>query len=159
MRKSPQYEISDKEVSEDSKKLKKALIIGVIVLSLMVIVPVTLLLAFAYGGKTQVNINNTNIEIKAGLYGKNVDFKDIQQIYIKNSIPDMKKVVGIDSDSIKKGDFDISGYKGGSVFIESDKGPYLYIITNNNTVIIDFKDHYKTDKYFKEIKEKIIKQR
>ncbi|WP_010234149.1 hypothetical protein [Clostridium arbusti] len=136
--------------------LSKIMIIVVIV---VVVTPVSILLFEERMAKTNLNILDNEIEIKAGLADRYYKSNAITDVYLKDTIPKFNKINGVDMGNINRGKFNVQGLGEGFLFLESSKGPYLYIIMGKDFVIINDKDEQKIKHFYTELlkyKKKLI---
>lgn len=77
---------------------------------------------------------------------------DVKDVYLKDTIPNTSKIMGTGGiGSLKEGSFNVDGLGKGHVFTESSKGPFLYIIGNNDFIIYESKDAKKVNDVYKEV--------
>ena len=70
---------------------------------------------------------------------------------MKDTIPTIQKINGYSVASISRGKFSVDGLGDGTLFIEANNGPYLYIILGKDFVIINNKDTSVTRKLYTEL--------
>lgn len=143
---------SNENSAKDEKKRNKviAIVLGVIILS--VIIPVGVILGVELNARNVVNINGSDIEVKAGLESRTFSKYDVKKVYIRNEIPKFRKISGTNINNINRGKYEVNGYGEGNIFLETNKGPYLYVILKDGFVIINSSDGSKIHKYYEEIK-------
>lgn len=106
-----------------------------------------------YGTRpTEISINGRQLEI-SGVYGM---IDNIKTIDIRESIPRIKKKTnGFNYGSTLKGSFELEEIGNCKLFIESEKGPYIYLETESGTlIIINTESRSKTEELFDELKSK-----
>lgn len=150
--KTPQYEIREKAISEDEKKFNKLVIGGIIGIALVIIVIIFGFSIAGYSSKTEVTVTGGVLEIKSGSISDDLNVSDIKEIYTKDTVPSFKREAGYSMDNVNKGKFKISGYGEGTLFLTSNKGPYIYIIAKDDIVILNNKDAAKTLQIYNDLK-------
>lgn len=149
---SKRYELSEgTEKSKAQKYYNKTSIIAVSVLLIIVFGLIGGFMIEESLQSTTLSVDNKELNIKAGAVERFYDTKSINKIYINNTIPDHSKSSGEGIGSIERGTYDVNGLGKGSIFLESEKGPYLYVIMGKDFVIINNKDASKTKKFYKEL--------
>lgn len=130
-----------------------------LILALIIVGGVAIIVMSLFQGtkkEVQVVVTDSKIEIK-GQYGTDIDIKDIQDIKLVDTIPTIgKKVNGAGLGEFKKGDFDVEGLGTCRLFLHSEEGPFICIITDKKYTIINFKDASKTASVHEELK-KVLK--
>lgn len=139
------------KVEKITSKLK-----GVFVL--VIVFAAVLMVFISAGTKTSIKITRTNFQIKGGFISKNYSIKKITKIYLKDTVPETRKVMGDNIFGVKRGEFYVDGFGKGMLFLEKDKGPFIYVIMNKDFVIINNKNVSETKKIYNElIKQKFNK--
>jgi uncharacterized protein YpmB len=133
-------------------------LISVLIVLIIAIVGACLL-AFTQSNKikeeAEVLVESNKIEIKAE-YGISIDIKDISEIKLVDSIPTIEtRVNGADSSNHKRGDFKLKNLGVCKIFIDSNNGPFIYIIANNKYTIINYNDATKTKSLYEKLKQKL----
>lgn len=129
---------------EDVRKKKLYRIITTVV-SIFTVAIVAGLLYFATKVQANVTIDKQNITVSAGfLEGCQYKTDDIKDVFMKDTIPPASKIVGTGIGSLRRGSFNVEGLGNGHLYVETDKGPYLYIILKDSFIIINYKDAEKT---------------
>ena len=80
-----------------------------------------------------------------------IKISDVKDVYLKDTIPSTSKVIGTGLGNIREGSFNVDGLGKGHIFTESSKGPFLYIIGNNDFIIYESKDARKVNDVYKEV--------
>lgn len=103
-----------------------------------------------------IKTNSNKITVSGGdiFSNSSMQISDVKDVYIKDTIPGCSKIVGVAIGSIRKGTFNVDGLGKGHVYTESDKGPFLYIIGNNNFIIYESKDSAKVNKVYQDVLQK-----
>lgn len=153
--KSPKYQLSDGVKNKDAKKFNKMIGIGLGIVVLLGTLPVVFLLIAGHNTETKINISGGEYEIKSGVISYHNTFDEIKDVYIKNTIPKFHRVSGYSMDNINKGRYTVDGLGHGTLFLNANKGPYVYIITDDGFVIINDKDKTKTMEIYREIENKV----
>jgi len=121
----------------------------------MGIVSVILLGSFGmvlYGGRApEILVTSEYLEI-GGMYGVRQPMKDIAEVALKDSIPQItRKINGYNAGGIKKGAFYLEGLGRGTLFLQSSDGPFIFITTGDSFIIINFRDSRKTEELYNNI--------
>lgn len=90
----------------------------------------------------------------AGMYGQTIPIDEIEKVEIKNTRPSFTlKKNGVNVKSIKKGKFYAAKEGDYTIYLHSNKEPYLYIFSEKkNPVIINYKDANETYEVYKKLK-------
>lgn len=123
------------------------------VITLIVIIFVLLGALFLFGSKDpEVNITDDRIVVE-GMYGTTINRDKIQEITLEDQIPEVKrKVEGFDLGFILRGTFNLEDIGTATLFINSNKSPYVVIKADDKYFIINFKDSDKTIELYNSIK-------
>lgn len=149
---SSKYELFPNENSvKDEKKLNKVLAIVLCVITLSIAIPVGAILGVELNAKNVISIKDDEVKVKAGLESRTFSKYDIKKVYIKNGIPKFRKISGTNINSINRGKYEVDGYGEGNIFLETNRGPYLYVILKDGFVIINNSDASKIHKCYEEI--------
>ncbi|MDD3223984.1 MAG: DUF3784 domain-containing protein [Clostridium sp.] len=149
---SKRYELSGgKEKSESQKRYDKMSLRVVLTLVSIMFAAIIIFMVTQANASTSLSINKTSIDIKAGIVERTCNTNSVTKVYLKNTIPDHSKSTGMGIGSIERGTYDVNGMGEGAVFLESSKGPYLYVIAGKDFMIINNKDASKTKQFYKEI--------
>lgn len=123
-----------------------------ITVSIFTVAVVLGLLYLSVKVQTEVTIDKENITFSAGFLEKcKYKTNDIYDVSLRETIPSVSKVVGTSFGSLKRGVFDVEGLGRGHLYIETDRGPYLYIMLKDSFIIISYKDPEKTRGLYKMI--------
>lgn len=128
------------------------------VVTLVLILMVLSILEFGpvfYSGSTgKVEVGNSGVLI-SGMFGTTINFNEIKEVRLDESIPLIKlKTFGYSLGEIRRGKFKLEKIGTGKLFLETNKGPYVYLATDESFIIINFRDETKT----KELYEKIMSE-
>ncbi|MDP4090178.1 MAG: PH domain-containing protein [Bacillota bacterium] len=137
-------------------KFKKQADIG----SLKTIVGIILIIVI-FGGVflavkiSKVNLGTDSLKI-SGLYGISVKYDDIQQVSLKDSLPQkLDRTNGIDFFGELLGKFQAEGMDKLKLFVKSKEGPFIYITTKEGEyVILNLKDKNETGNLYNELSSK-----
>ncbi|MCD2347769.1 DUF3784 domain-containing protein [Clostridium guangxiense] len=152
---SGKYILSENENSIRSRQKQNKLgLIVILVIILVTIIPIGIIFGIELNGKTEVSVNGKEVKIKSGLESTSFNFNDIKKVYIKNTIPNFSKISGLNMEDINRGRFNVSGYGDGYIFLETNRGPYLYVMLKDGFVIINSKDASKVNGYYHKISNK-----
>ncbi|ERI93055.1 hypothetical protein HMPREF1982_01876 [Clostridiales bacterium oral taxon 876 str. F0540] len=134
--------------SSTQSKIAIGLVIGVLIASGILVGAL-----FTHGNKeTQVIVSDNLIDIK-GPYSSKYSIKGIESIELKDTMPEiLSKSIGYDMGSSQKGDFNLKGIGGARLYINNEKGPYIYIRKEGKYIIINLKDENKTRELYDDIK-------
>lgn len=141
----------DENSKKEEEKRNKIVLIVVLIIMIISIVPIGIYTGLNITAKTEVSINKNEVRVKSGMQSTMFKLEDVKNVYVKNTIPKFKKVSGVNAGNINKGRFKVDGYGEGYIFIETNKGPYLYVMLNDGFVIINSKDASKVNSYYKNI--------
>lgn len=146
------YILSQNEkTAKMEQKRSKMKIIAILIIIIIAVVPIGIILGVELNEKTVFSVNGKDVKIKAGIEKASFNLDDIKKVYIKNTIPSFSKINGFNLGDINRGRFNVSGYGDGNIFIETNKGPYLYIMLKNSFVIINSKNALKINSYYHKI--------
>lgn len=134
-------------VHMSKKKINKfSYIISAVVLLCSAIF--VLVLYLMINKETEIILNDQSFEVK-GLYGATYSYNDITMIELKNTLPKIiSKTNGADWGHVKKGFFDVTGLGNCKLYVLTNNGPYLYLKTKDNYVIINYTDKNKTNNLY-----------
>lgn len=150
--KSSKYELSEEASSKDKSKFNKMIAIGLGIVVIIALIPEILLLVAGHNTETKINISGSEYEIKSGIFSYHNTSNEIKDVYIKSTIPKFHRLSGYSMDNINKGKYDVDGLGHGSLFLSTNRGPYVYIITDDGFVIINDKNTVNTMKIYKDMK-------
>jgi len=123
-----------------AKTKGKIFFYGMITFATVIIITLSLFFLFSDFYNPTIKINNNNIVISDLTNSIDFEIKDIKEIDLLNSIPNMTKINGSETQAFARGKFNISDYgkteayifKGGSKYIIM-KLSNSYVIYNENT--------------------------
>lgn len=88
----------------------------------------------------------------SGLYGTTIPSEEITGISLENEIPRiLMRNNGLGYGEIQKGHFTLDGLGWGRLYLESNKGPFIYIFTTSGYTIINYKDPSRTEALYQTI--------
>jgi hypothetical protein len=91
-----------------------------------------------------IKVDSGSLIIK-GMYSLNQPVKDIKEVSLKDDPPAiLNKTNGIGFGNIMRGNFNVSDYGNGKLFLHLDSSPFVYVLYDDTYVIISFKDSNKT---------------
>lgn len=93
----------------------------------------------------KVEITSQTIDIK-GMYGVEIPVSSIENITLEEGMPKvLAKTNGFNAGGTLKGNFRLEGIGAAKLFIQSQAGPFIYIVTaQGDTVIINYRDGQQT---------------
>lgn len=101
------------------------------------------------------NVSEDRIEI-TGLYGETINFSHINKIYISDKIPDIKsRTNGSAFGGMLKGYFKVDQIGNAKLFINTKVPSFIFIETDNKTIILNERDEASTKELFTEL-EKLV---
>ena len=88
----------------------------------------------------------------SGVYGQEVDINEIQNISLKQDIPEViKKTNGSAINGMLKGNFELEEIGKATLFVDLSKSPYLFIETTSQKIIINLDDSHMTKALYDEL--------
>lgn len=103
--------------------------------------------------ESTVEIEGQQIRIE-GIYSTRVDLEEVIDIRMEDSIPKVKsRTNGYAFGDTLKGNFLLQELGKGRLYLHSDKGPFLYIMTEDSYTIINFNNPDKTRKLYDDLLE------
>lgn len=121
---------------------------------------VVLVLVFGFMQYTKstepsVTVDSQNLQVR-DMFGVKQALSGIKDISLKDEAPVViKKTNGTGLSDICRGSFEIAGLGVGKLFVHLDQKPFIYIITNESYIIINFKDSNKTRQLYDELKSQL----
>ncbi|HZG70735.1 MAG TPA: DUF3784 domain-containing protein [Chondromyces sp.] len=86
-----------------------------------------------------------------GMYGKEWDYKDIQEIELMKEMPEVtRKQNGFGLQRVAKGVFTVTGYGRSLLFVKKDSSPYLYIKTKERNIFINSENEKQTMEWYEQ---------
>lgn len=130
---------------DKNKRNKKDNLILIAVLAVAVLVLGGVGAMLIYGSRSPgVEATPEGIVI-SGMYGATIPAEEITGISLEDEIPKiLTRNNGFDSGTVKKGHFTLEGLARGRLYLESDRGPFIYISTKSGCTIINYKDPSRT---------------
>jgi len=144
--KAQRYKINSKDKSQKTEGVKPNIIIIVLLLIFM-------------GGLTiytiiphRVDVNSEQIKISS-IFGTEIKMSVVTNVVLKDEIPKIiVRTSGVGLGNIRKGLFRLQDIGMGKLYIYTDKPPYLYIFTEKDYTIINYKDSKETEELYHTIK-------
>ena len=97
-------------------------------------------------------VNQENLKISTFMYGVTQSLKDVKDIKLSNDVPPVTyKSNGIGLGSIDRGWFTVSNMGKGRLYIHTDCKPFIYIMTKDSFIIINYKDAARTQNLYDEL--------
>ncbi|NLW43827.1 MAG: DUF3784 domain-containing protein [Syntrophomonadaceae bacterium] len=126
----------------------------VLILAAYLLVFAVVAAGIIYGSReSAVEIEGHWIRI-GGIYSTRIDIKEVTDIRMEDSIPAIKsRTNGYAFGDTRKGHFLLRDLGKGRLYIHSNKGPFIYILTGDSYTIINFDSPAKTRKLFAELSE------
>ncbi len=125
--------------------------------SLLILIFIILVSSFSIGLviygtlPNHIEVNSEYIKI-SGTYGMDISIDSIENVQMIDNIPDIKgKVNGFDAGNIRKGTFNLEEIGKGRIYIEKNEGPFIYLITAEDYIIINYKDEGITKQIYNDI--------
>ena len=96
-----------------------------------------------------VKIAAGKADVSAGFESSSFQLAQIKSVYLKNSLPSVSGKIGFAAGEKKRGSFIVDGLGRGHIYIENNKGPFLFVILKNGDfTILNFDDNTKTESYY-----------
>jgi hypothetical protein len=87
--------------------------------------------------------------IISGVYGTTIPHEEITGISLESEIPKiLSRNNGFSSGEVRKGNFTLEGMGRGRLYLESSKGPFIFIKTAKSYTIINYKERSQTEALF-----------
>jgi len=112
-----------------------------ITFSIMVIISIAVIvMMYVFQIDPKIEVFNNQLKI-SGVYGEDVEIRNIKDIYLLKSLPEISmKTNGVAMSHIKNGWFKLKDGRKVKLFINDLEGPFIEINTTNKTIIIGLKD-------------------
>ena len=138
--------------SDGTMKKSTKIIIGVVVAFLVLVFSGAGVLLYQ-SNKPILYEATTDALVINGVYGERIDYKNISNLYIKDSIPDITfRTNGSAVGDMLKGYFNVTGMGNVKLFINKGIKSYIYIETSSGTIILNSEDEQKTRELYDKIK-------
>lgn len=129
--------------SADNAKRKKKTLVVVSVVILAAFFGVFLFKEFT--AVTEVQINSAKVEVKSSMESASFGTSDINEVYLKDSMPNASKEEGFNSGAAMRGTFTVDGLGKGHVYTQNASGPFLYVtLRSGGFYIFNYNDSGKT---------------
>lgn len=132
---------------EPKERKTPGLVIGLILLISLGAIGVVI-----YGSMPPViKIDSGYLKI-SGFYGTKQPIDQISDFELKTTLPAIiRKTNGFDAGSIKKGSFELKNLGEGRLYLRTRTGPYIYILTKSDFIIINSSNAEKTRELYNNI--------
>jgi len=142
--------VPDKTPGESGRKTNTT----VLILAAYLLVFAVVAAGIVYGNReSTVGIEGHWIRI-GGIYTTRIDIKEVTDIRMEDSIPAIRsRTNGYAFGDTRKGHFLLQDLGKGRLYVHSNKGPFIYILTNDSYTIVNFDSPDKTRKLFAELSE------
>lgn len=88
------------------------------------------------------------------MYGITIQTDSIEAVTLREEIPTVRnKINALSMFSLKKGTFRMDEIERARLFLHSGNGPYIQITTDEEIIIINYKNPEKTRSVYEEIKD------
>ncbi|PKM68590.1 MAG: hypothetical protein CVU95_03020 [Firmicutes bacterium HGW-Firmicutes-2] len=132
----------------------KKLILPLVIVTIT-LVAIVFLLVFS-SKDTQISIEDTGIQIH-GMYGDNYAWTSIQSVELLEEMPlVLTRTNGSALGSMLKGHFEIKPYGPVKLFVDTEKPPYILMVTADQPVIFNLKNPEETRRVFENLQLKVI---
>jgi hypothetical protein len=131
---------------DHNKKTKKDKAVLAVVITAAVIIAGSLAGSMTFETRpVKVEITPQTIGIK-GMYGVTIPVSSIENITLEQGMPKvLAKTNGFNAGGTLKGNFRLEGIGAAKLFVQSQAGPFIYIVTaQGDTVIINYRDGQQT---------------
>ncbi|SCY91313.1 hypothetical protein [Alkaliphilus peptidifermentans] len=117
----------------------------------VVIIIVLIAVIFIGSRESKVSIYDNTIAI-GGMYSIKIDKNDIIEISLREDIPRIHgKINGIGIFNLKKGHFRMDEIDKARLYLHASEGPYIYIVTGNDIIILNYKSKENTTSVYNDI--------
>lgn len=103
----------------------------------------------------EVTISSAKVDINAGIMeSSSFETTQIKSTYLKDTIPALSNRNGYAAGEKCRGIFTVEGIGRGHVYMETNKGPFLYVILKDGSfTIFNYSDSTKTNRLYEKLKE------
>lgn len=124
-------------------------------ITILVIAVAAAVLLFNTFVEHNVSISGNALVVK-GMFSANIPLDQIKSVELKEEAPRIEtRTNGLGFGDIQRGWFRVSELGKGQLFLHLDSKPFLYVITGNGFVIINFKDSQRTQALYKELMDRL----
>lgn len=149
--KAQKYDANTHNAKGAMNKETKVIVSVIVAFAVMVSLGVGALLYF--GSKTPVIDINSNYIAISGMYGIQIPMQDISDIRLEEKIPKViRKTNGSDVGPKLKGHFVLEGMGAVRLFVNKDKGLFIYIQEGSSYIIVNDDDAEKTKALYENLK-------
>lgn len=144
--------IAAQKYDHNKKAPKDRVILIVVITFLVMVLGSTAALMYSGSRPVQVEITSEHVGIK-GAYGITIPVSRIRDISLKDSMPEvLAKTNGFNAGGVLKGNFRVEDLGDVKLFVQSEEGRYVYIVTaDGNTVIINYRDEQLTRELYEKL--------
>lgn len=99
----------------------------------------------------EITVDRDTLTI-SGMYGIEWDLADVESVKLLDELPDViTKSNGFATSGVLKGRFRLEEPYGGGglLFVKGEKGPFLYVATDSEYLILNRDDHHETEQLYK----------
>lgn len=128
-----------------------------IITALATVVLVSLVAVFIFkenSATTQVTITSSNVQVSAGVMdSSSFQTSQVKSIYLKDTLPKTSDRVGYQMGDTRRGMFTVEGLGRGHIYVENNRGPFLYVIMKDGSfTIFNYSDSTKTNQLYAKLK-------
>jgi predicted MPP superfamily phosphohydrolase len=124
----------------------------------IIVIALVFIGGFAIVNMSKVTIEKNSLKV-AGMHGADIKYEDIKKLELKDSLPNnLRRVNGLDL--IGKayiGNFKTDDMNKLKLFVKSTKGPFIYMSTNDEYLIINEKNKQDTKELFDKLSSEVDK--
>lgn len=145
----------DRGAVEKSGEFKKRtrIMTGIVAVFLVLVLGGVGILLYQSSLPVSYSIYGDSFKIE-GLYGETINFSDIKNIYIKDQMPNViTRINGAAIGDTLKGYFDVDRMGNVKLFINTKIQSFIFIETENETIILNDKDKAVTEQLFEKLQE------
>lgn len=130
---------------DGTTKVSVKIILGAIIVFFAIIVG----LVFNNTSASEIVVNVESVQIK-GLYGIEIEFDDIREIILEESMPTvLRKANGFNAGSTLKGHFELKDFGRARLYVNVKIPPFIYINTVNGLIILNQGDRQSTEELYR----------
>lgn len=130
------------------RKREKTVLTTVMIFTGLVLIAAAGLMLYGHRS-SPVELESDGIVI-GGIYSTTIPREEITGIELKEELPEIiSKNNGFSSGQIRKGHFTLEELGRGRLYLESNRGPFIYILTGDSHVLINYQDPLRTEALYK----------